>query len=209
MSDILYVGISGKMRHGKDTFAKMVMDRLQPTNRVLRRAFADALKEEVIDLLAAPTYGAAGFPEKNFERRLKLKECLYSDDPKEKEPFRLMLQWWGTEFRRGLFGDDYWLFQMDDWAEEMETETRRPEGDQKLIIVIPDVRFPSEVQFIKQYGGILARIHRPSMPEQNHHSSETALDAFTGWDCQVYNDTLEWLQIEADNFCQNFIEPRL
>ncbi len=147
------IGLSGKKRSGKDTVYGMIADHAL----ALRLAFADSLKEE----LAWACNVSTDFIEEH------------------KESFRLGLQWWGTEFRRGLCGDEYWVKKMKNLIEE---ETRLlcqfGEGGKPVFIVITDVRFPNECTFIRNLGGINVRIVRGATRSADQHPSETALDDF-------------------------------
>jgi hypothetical protein len=53
--------------------------------------------------------------------------------------------------------------------------------------IITDVRFPNEIERIKQYDGILIKIVRPGIVAMEH-CSERALDNFSKWDHIIYND---------------------
>ena len=58
-------------------------------------------------------------------------------------------------------------------------------------IIIADVRFPNEVEAVKERGGIVFRIERPGAGAGNH-ISETALDDYHGFDYIIDNvGTLE------------------
>lgn len=155
------IGISGKKRAGKDLFASILKETSGLT--VERLAFADALKEEVA--------AACGVPLDFIE--------------KHKDQFRLGLQWWGTEFRRGLISDTYWLERFDDRYQVLRGFNPPP-----AIVVVPDVRFPNELAKIHQLGGIVVRVERGA-PGADAHASETALD-HANFDYLIRNDgTLE------------------
>lgn len=61
------------------------------------------------------------------------------------------------------------------------------------LILIQDVRFPNEAEWIKSMGGYLIKVVRHNAdgspfvaPDRDpHHISETALDRFTDWDAVV------------------------
>lgn len=84
-----------------------------------------------------------------------------------------LLQWWGTEFRRNNFGEDYWV---------KKTFASIPANLD--IALITDVRFPNEAEAIESKGGYTVNVkrlrddgtqyHDPSRPID--HISETALD---------------------------------
>jgi hypothetical protein len=87
----------------------------------------------------------------------------------ERKPiFRTMLQWWGTEFRRQFCGpDSYWI----DRAAEAIAKSKAD------FVVIPDVRFPNELKFVRDRGGLAIRIESDRANLTDSHSSETSLDS--------------------------------
>src|SRR5262245_3776851 len=156
---VMLVGISGKKRHGKDTVCRMLGCNL---GGVKRMAFADALKEEVATAC----------------------QVTLESIEEHKEKFRPMLQWWGTEFRRKFFGENYWLNRL---REKIAVEMLlHPEAK----IVVTDVRFPNEAELIHSMGGVMVRVQRNISPvnglsqesrvltAEELHPSETALDHF-------------------------------
>jgi hypothetical protein len=174
------IGVSGKKRHGKDTVGNIILAQ-RPT--AVKIAYADSLKYEVASMIAdycrkqwLRDYDS---PEENEAFRSSFIQTTISKmnddtiDPTTgaavKERYRLILQWWGTEFRRQMFGDDY-------WRQRLAEKIARLEPDQ--LAIITDVRFPDEADQIKELGGILVRVVRPGMPDTGNHSSETALDHY-------------------------------
>ncbi len=120
-----FIGLSGKKQCGKDAVAKII----RCTLGARRVGFADALKEE----LAAACGCSADYIEEN------------------KAAFRVGLQWWGTEFRREMIRENYWVDQL-----VLATAGHK----YWPIIVVPDVRFANEAQAILAAGGVIARVHR-------------------------------------------------
>lgn len=105
------------------------------------------------------------------------------------EHVRTLLQQEGTERGRLVYGEDVWCNTALEWFRLLEEEW----GCDKW--VVPDVRFPNEVQFIQQAGGRVYRINAPLRestapltPTQRQHISETALDNFPGFDGVLLND---------------------
>lgn len=95
--------------------------------------------------------------------------------------FREMLQAWGCLRRK--FDESYWIEQLDE-------EWNFPLAARK-IIVIPDVRFQNELDYIKSNGGITIRINRPGFDSSDSHVSETELDGATFdyyFDCVTMDD---------------------
>lgn len=110
----------------------------------------------------------------------------------EKDPE--MLQWWGTDYRRAHFGEDYWLRQIEEKLSELSPQSN---------VVISDVRFPNEAKWIHDSGGVLVRIDRDQPTEDTgrdpNHVSEVALDDYEGWDlCLDNNGSLADLEQQVD-----------
>lgn len=76
------------------------------------------------------------------------------------------------------------------WVEKLLLKMKEIEPP---YVIIPDVRFPNEAQYLKALGGHLVKVERfaldgtlyvdPSRPAT--HESETALDSYDRWDEQV------------------------
>lgn len=135
------IGISGKKRTGKDTVADILV-RLHPNT--IKYYFAAPLKQEV-----ARACGVS---------------VEYIDA--HKANFRLILQGWGTNFRRDLHDKNYWVRKMEIAIAHLEKFNT---------VVIPDVRFKNEYDFIKKNGGKVLRVSRAT-GMQDTHPSETELD---------------------------------
>jgi hypothetical protein len=92
-----------------------------------------------------------------------------------------LLQWWGTDFRRNNFGQDYWVKRMF---------SSIPAGLD--IAMITDVRFPNEAESVEGRGGYtikVTRLDREGSPfvdpsRSADHPSETALDAWN-WNFRI------------------------
>lgn len=136
---------------------------------------------------------------------------------KHKDTFRLGLQWWGTEFRRAMHGDTYWVKQLN-FAMQQEGLGQFD----KHVYIITDVRFKNEADYIKRNGGLLVRVERPEpltwrdwMPwniirrVNDDHSSETDLDDYP-FRAFVANDgTLDMLKMKVSRFWQTFSACRM
>jgi hypothetical protein len=204
---LIYVGIAGKKFHGKDTFARYVREWLEERGvEVRRRGFSDALKEEVADLLAPFLVGSPMWMNTPVDTlRDDLVDIFNHGSKKDKEPFRLMLQWWGVEFRRQMFNPEYWLRSLELWAASELHEVKKT-----LVVLVPDLRMPNECRFIKNADGVLVKVYRPNMDGSDQHATETALDDFKDWDRLILNDgTIEEMRNWARIFCETFLEPLL
>ena len=169
-----YIGISGYMHSGKDTFAGMLVERMRrfPAPGCSRlgaalfkgsridariRAFAYPLKKLAVDIF--------GFTwEQMTDQRLKHEvDSFWGVTPRE------FLQMVGTEMFRDVFRRDVWIKVMEKYASSIP----------KAVIVIPDVRFPEEVDFICR-DGVLIRVNRhgPAVGKDGAHESERHIPSF-------------------------------
>jgi hypothetical protein len=151
----MLIGLSGKKRHGKDSFYNYLKE-LLPDMQVLRVSFADALKNEVYECVLKPH---------GLERDLL-------DKDETKAGFRTLLQWWGTDFKRKMFKDSYWLDLCKEYIQTLQV------AFPNAIICVTDVRFPNEAAMISELDGINVRLVRPDFGEEDTHPSETALDDY-------------------------------
>lgn len=159
----LVIGISGWYQNGKDTFYDIIEK--YSGLEVKRFAFADALKDEVWENVL-----------KQFDTP---REHL---DNNNKFLYRPLLQWYGTDFRRTLYGDTYWI-------DKVKNEIINYPG----IAIITDCRFVGEADMIKSLGGKVFRVKRPGFLP-NDHSSEHDLDNYN-FDAIIDNDgTIEDLR---------------
>jgi dephospho-CoA kinase len=149
------IGLSGKKHSGKNTVAKMI-ETLAGVS-VVEIGFADALKKEV-----AKACGTS---------------VSFIDE--HKDNFRLILQGWGTDYKRKLISDSY-------WTDKVLQQIQDAINDDIQLVIITDVRFPNEYNFINSLGGILVRISRPIINADNH-PSETALDSVNNWHHIILN----------------------
>jgi hypothetical protein len=76
---------------------------------------------------------------------------------------RRLLQVFGTEVGREMFGENFWV----DLAFKQVQQER---------VVFADVRFPNEAQAIIDKGGQVWRVQREGHKPVNLHASETAMD---------------------------------
>jgi hypothetical protein len=111
---------------------------------------------------------------------------------------RTLLQYWGTEYRRAQ-DELYWV---------KKCMTQRKDG---VINIITDVRFPNEVQAVKDAGGLVVRIERGnrSKVSNQEHPSETALDGYIDWDVLLLNDdTLATYTVAVQNILRGIVNEK-
>ena len=133
-------------------------------------AFADPLKEEVCK--------ACGVTRQYLEQH--------------KDNFRLILQGWGTDFRRSQ-DQQYWVKKL---AEMLHREVMSDKWD---IIIFTDMRFENEYNFIIKTNGVVVRVIRDTGVVDNH-PSELALDNARFHVTIDNNTTLDDLVLRVKDF---------
>ena len=159
----MIIGIAGFQGSGKDTIA----DYLQNIYGFKRDSFAATLKDAVAavfgwdrNLLEGRTTESRAWREQVdswWANRLNMPNLTP----------RLVLQKWGTEVARKSWHDDTWIASL-------ENKLTRSHND----IVITDVRFPNEIQAVRNAGGIVIRVVRGPEPEWYDLAIETNSGTF-------------------------------
>jgi hypothetical protein len=81
------------------------------------------------------------------------------------------------EFNK-IVGHSFWVKRFQKWYDNQPHKN----------VVLPDVRFPQEVDVIKSMGGIMIRVHRESVvPKIISHPSED-VNSLSGIDISVQNN---------------------
>lgn len=153
----MIIGLSGYARSGKDTAA----DHLVAEYGFTRYSFAAPMKEAMYRLNPIVSSDAIG----SF-RYQNLVDVYGLDDAKDSYPeIRRLLQVFGTEVGREMFGPNFWV----DLALNSAKEDK---------VVISDVRFKNEAEGIKAAGGQVWRINRLGIGPVTNHASEIDLDDY-------------------------------
>jgi hypothetical protein len=122
------IAIAGHAHSGKDRLYSILENYYSSQGlKTQRFAFADELKREVNEFLLSKTGISA-----------------WTSDPAQKSIIRPFLVFWGTEFRRNK-NPDYWiecLAHNPEWTES--------DAD---VLVITDLRFSNEYEWLKRKGG--------------------------------------------------------
>ena len=186
----ILLGLIGKKQSGKSTFAG-ILEREHCFQQV---AFADPLREALLTLNPLIPL-KKGFRAGDVSRSVPLSwviEAIGWDRAKEEHPeVRRLLQAFGTDVGRNLFGKEVWVDRGIDRATDLLHF-----GD----VVITDVRFKNEAEAIARHGGHLVRIVDPNRPDSgDQHRSEVELDGYpTDYVIHNHKDLgLEALEFEA------------
>lgn len=175
MSQIL-IGLAGRARVGKDTVARYLATHLT----LISYAFADPLKQALADmfqLTAAQLEGA------DKERALP----WLGKSPRE------LMQLLGTEWGRDLVHPQLWLLLAEQNLQALAEHDQAMKG-----VVIRDVRFDNEADWVRSKGGTILHITRPDATEVASHTSESGVTHQSG-DLTLVNDgTLDQLYDDVD-----------
>lgn len=151
------VGITGLAGSGKDSALKFMQ--ICPVLSDLYRqiAFAEPLKEIA---------RIVGFTSNQLtDRTLKeATDSFWGISPRQ------FLQMCGTEMFRNVWRQDCWV----EMARLKIRNMRNFEHDNRMVF-ITDVRFPNEAQMIKDEGGVIVKILRPSVDIGSTHASEAQI----------------------------------
>ncbi len=178
----ILIGITGRARAGKDTFAGALT-----AKGYKRLAFGDAIKQ-IASIVS-------GEPERYYhDDHLKESYC-----PALGMTRRKAMQMIGTELFREQFGPDVWVnCVISKWAAEPHIPT-----------VVTDVRYANEAEAIRSLGGTVIEVRRPDngglQGAAGAHSSESGLppdlidQTFINdgtvqnlqWQARVFSDLLE------------------
>ncbi|MDR3414192.1 MAG: hypothetical protein P4L87_25070 [Formivibrio sp.] len=180
------IALTGPAGSGKDTVADHLSDRYGYT----KIAFADALRLEICAAFGVHVDKLLDREGKEVPcKQLSLSRCndhrfvglilakeLQMDEASNeiveahisqpRSP-RWAMQLWGTEYRREVFGEDYWI-----------TELAQSLADINGPVVIPDCRFEGEAEFISVHGGEIWKLHRPDLALIATHKSEMPLPRY-------------------------------
>lgn len=173
----MIVGIGHVKEVGKDTAAAALVRDLG----FRRDSFADDLKKLAlaIDPLIVPEPETVNVRVGQAHLAWLVRQSGWEHVKKNYKEARRFLQNLGNEMRE-MFGNDIWIRRVA-WRAG-EREDLLPEGD----VVIPDVRYLNEAEWIKSVGGLLIKINRPGKVAEGH-VSETQLADFP-WDFEIEND---------------------
>ncbi|MEO2133369.1 hypothetical protein [Microbacterium sp.] len=196
------IGFVGRKRSGKDTAAKTLVAEFGYS----AAAFADPLRDHLaaVDPIVGIDDGRRGVPWVRYSDAVA--ELGY-DGAKDRYPeLRRLLQTEGTDGVRDTLGTKYGLRELldghDVWTaiaqlridRALQYEDIATYGGSPLrrvwreLLAFTDVRFLDEAAIIRDNGGVLVRIIRPSTDSvADAHRSETELDLIEV-DHEVVND---------------------
>ena len=190
----MIIGISGKAGSGKDTAAKML---------------------EV--LYANPDISYEDFANKRYKNFADIQIVHFADSLKETAQVLFRIGEWETNTQEGKKTTINWIGKTVRELLQGIGQGLRDAIDPNLWVkilfantedwsnyIIADVRYPNELEAIKERNGVLIRIDRNGAGAGDH-SSETALDDYNDWDVHIENNgSLESLFEAMRIFTKNY-----
>lgn len=144
---MILIGLMGYKQSGKDTCA----DYLVKNYGFKKYAFAEPLKQVCKIMFQLET------------RQLEDMEWKEKIDLRWNMTPRQIMQKVGTDMVRNVLGENFWIQNID----------MRIKKDQEEKVVVSDVRFKNEAEWIKQHHGVLVRIVDDTRHDHtDQHSSE-------------------------------------
>ena len=192
----MLIGISGHMGVGKDVVGQMIQTEARGYWEI--KKYAKKLKQITCILTGCSMQELESqeFKDSLLSPEWKGGHCTFSHST-----YRDMLQKLGTEVMRDSLHSNVWVNAMyadytpiglhdRDYVGPMSI--RKPKSDSVYPNwVITDMRFPNELEAVKERGGITIRVNRDNGTRAismiNSHTSETALDD-ANFDYVIEND---------------------
>lgn len=170
----MIVGIAGLAESGKDAAA----DALVSHYGFVRESMAKALRQECTAVLKNKQLPEPAETPEDIQAIIALGQVIDVYAKPSTPQARRLLQWYGSEYRRGQ-DPDYWVEKIE------------PLLDHVMDLVIPDIRYANEVEMIRRHGGqvwLIKRPHSRKLTTNLHsHMSEKFCAEYTNWDLIIHN----------------------
>jgi hypothetical protein len=192
----MIIGISGKARSGKDTFANMLATKLNEGAYppYVMMAFANELKlgcQKAFDLTWEQLWGE---DKEEPDRRYQIRHtCITGTVDIPQSVYwtgREIMQNYGAFFR--TIDDKFWVKHLFKVAADKEYTN----------VIITDARYINEADYIIDNGGYVIRVERENKDDVHNmqHPSEIELDSYNRFDFTVINNwTLKELEEAASD----------
>lgn len=149
----MLIGITGYARHGKDSVADVLVKRYGYT----KTSFAKPMKEAVCAVF--------DWTMEHIENHKEEVDLRWGISPRQ------ALTLLGTEFGQFMLCEKYPQFKKSTgrrlWVKRALCNYKQ--GDK---LVISDLRFPHEEEYIRELGGKIIKVERPGYPVNLDHESE-------------------------------------
>lgn len=203
--DVVFVGIHGNFKSGKDTLANWLRQQLHC--EIVVAHFAAPLRDaiEILTrgkLQAAKTWTEAEkaelvpkdvdwnmpslFPSLSSTSVKHVEILAYLKEAEGKQTVGQLLQKIGT-WAREVEDADIWIKRFDSRIQATLVQHEKLNEKKKLVILVPDLRFPNEVDYLMRKNAALIHIDTGTREikdvtnRDTKHISERALDNFKSW----------------------------
>lgn len=198
------IGLGGRLRSGKDEVA----DRLVAEHGYVKIGMSDALHEAMLAIdpligfeemvLVRKTSEGVQFRRDTPSRYSEVIERFGYVEAKKLPEVRRLLQQLGTEVGRNMVGENVWVNIM-----ARKIDDHRAAGHP---VVVTGIRFPNEVEMIRELGGTSVWIDRPGVEAPTEgtaaHASENSVGADDFAVILDNSSTLEDLRLRVDEMIQ-------
>lgn len=149
----MIIGLTGQKQAGKTTVSKYLRDYYGFTQLNFKDELIAELKERFPELLRTILEQRS-----EYDNYQTIDQLFVTKPPL----IRALMQNYGTEVRRKDY-DKYWVKRWLDSFKNLSTKR----------VVTDDVRFLNEAEAIKDNGGVIIRVVRLDLDDDDQHSSET------------------------------------
>jgi hypothetical protein len=150
------IGVCGLIGGGKGTVA----DILVKEHGFQKVSFADSLKDMIAAVFGWPRHLLEGDTQESREWREQRDDWWAERLNLPWLTPRWVLQFWGTDVCRENFHEDIWIASLEN---KLRKTVDSPVGYNN--IVIPDTRFPNEINLIRRLGGEVWAVQRGDYPD--------------------------------------------
>ncbi len=146
----MIIGVSGFIGSGKNTVGSQLTDKYG----FRKDSFAASLKDACAVMFDWPRDMLEGETLESREWREQVDMWWSEKLNMPNLTPRLALQLMGTDVMRNHFNESIWFLTMEN----------RIRKNPNQHVVISDVRFPNEIKFIQDHGGLMIKVNRGSYP---------------------------------------------
>jgi deoxynucleotide monophosphate kinase-like protein len=161
----MLIGVTGLKNAGKDSVINIIRQQ-RPDTEVVRLGFADPLKMAIAILFDIPVELIDEW--KNLPHiKIVIEDERIPNHHYAELTLRETLKRFGTEVGREYLDEDLWV-------DRLFAEKTRNFHEGK-IVGIGDLRFNNEADRVKLYGGVIVKVHRKAVEENDPHKSEAGI----------------------------------
>jgi len=165
------IGLTGRKEVGKDTTYDRLRHLYHHVVTVERVGFADLIYRSAAEALGVSVQDLHKWKSDPSVKITVIRE--YEANGAQRYELlheilvRAFLQRYGYEAHRNIFGQDFW--------EQRITDTLQIH--QESLLVVTDIRLPTEAQIVKDFDGVVVWVHGDQEDQWDLHATEQSLPA--------------------------------